>query len=251
MTGKVDTLREKYLARCSYHASAFTDKGLSEWAEESGEDLVGGSTYPHTRGKSDVQPRTIIYIKPSEGVTEYVGQELLKVDEVGMLLKHQLLSSSLRSTSQQVPSFQPQLVPAGIYSTLKFVPEKDLFPASAWPRWISHAARGVLLTASNPAVRERVRPIVSRLRDLARSLPESIVEESELWADESPEGSVHLEWLFANVRVGFTVEPQVDETHWYVVSRTDDGPSLQHGLISKSEWPDILPILQPLLSELS
>jgi hypothetical protein len=46
------------------------------------------------------------------------------------------------------------------------------------------------------------------------------------------DGSILIEWIFGNFRVGFSIEPDLEESSWYLVSKKDMGGINASGYLS-------------------
>jgi len=82
-------------------------------------------------------------------------------------------------------------------------------------------ARDIFSQIQNPSVAEQLSKLLSTIYILFRATPREAREMSSippLRAHVDEDGSVLLEWIFSDFRVGFNIEPNPDDSGWHLVS---------------------------------
>ena len=95
----------------------------------------------------------------------------------------------------------------------------------------------------NPAVSGRAREMLTSIQDKIDTLIKNKIDLPSLpkiWAFNVDDGSILLEWIFNDFRVGFNIEQIESESSWYLVSNEKYGETNASGFISKNNFDNIL-----------
>jgi hypothetical protein len=68
-----------------------------------------------------------------------------------------------------------------------------------------------------------------------------------LQASKVEDGSILIEWIFDNLRIGFSIEPTLEESSWYLVSDSKLGEISASGYLSQNE-PNTISLILWLLN---
>jgi len=82
-------------------------------------------------------------------------------------------------------------------------------------------ATNVFAEIQNPVVAEQVRKILSTIQGMILRVEETHSEFADIppvCAHLSEDGSVLLEWIFSDFRIGFNIEPDPNDSGWHLVS---------------------------------
>lgn len=113
---------------------------------------------------------------------------------------------------------------ADIYSFI--VPQEPSLIKSAWD---------TIRVTENREVAEEARGLVSVIQEIIATFQQSGFDLGylpPLQAFNLDDGSVVIEWIFSDFRVGFNVEPNSDESGWYLVSNESLGAISASGFTS-------------------
>ncbi len=81
------------------------------------------------------------------------------------------------------------------------------------------------------------------LRDIINAFEFSnyyLSDVSPLYAYRNDDGSLMIEWIFDNFRIGFDFEENHEESGWYIVSNNGNGYANASGLLQNSDTDKIL-----------
>jgi len=95
----------------------------------------------------------------------------------------------------------------------------------------------------NPAVSGRAREILTSIQDKIDSLLKykiDLLSLPTIRAFNVDDGSILLEWIFNDFRVGFSIEQIESESSWHLVSNEKYGETNASGFISKNNFDNIL-----------
>lgn len=62
----------------------------------------------------------------------------------------------------------------------------------------------------------------------------------DMWAGEAEDKSLLLEWVTSGGRIGFSVEPEIASSSWYIVTNKSLGSVIDHGLLSHSSVSNLI-----------
>ena len=103
---------------------------------------------------------------------------------------------------------------------------------------ITEQARALLPRIQDPGVARNTAEVVSAIEEAAAALAASGGEVKMIppvRATLQANGSVNLEWLKRDLRVGFTIETDPGDSGWYLVTSRDLGDTGAYGPLS-SRW---------------
>lgn len=95
----------------------------------------------------------------------------------------------------------------------------------------------------NPAISGRAREMLTSIQDKIDTLIKykiDLLTLPKIRAFNVDDGSILLEWIFNDFRVGFSIEQIESESSWYLVSNEKYGETNASGFISENNFDNIL-----------
>jgi len=119
-------------------------------------------------------------------------------------------------------------LPVGIGDVTTAVNEQTLFLPRSGSRDPVQSAEAVLARMQNRSVAEQAGRILAIIRAMVLRVqedPEKPTAIPPVSAHLSEDGSVLLEWIFPDFRIGFNIEPNPADSGWHLVSNKRLGES--------------------------
>ena len=94
------------------------------------------------------------------------------------------------------------------------------FPRSGTRNPVQHAVN-VFSDVKDPSVVEQARKILATIQGMILRVQQrrsDLTDIPPVCAHSSEDGSVLLEWIFSDFRIGFNIEPNPDDSGWHLVS---------------------------------
>lgn len=103
-------------------------------------------------------------------------------------------------------------------------------------RDLTRLAWKVTQQAEDEKVADQARGILLIIEEIISASPNFKPDDLPyLRASEAEDGSMLIEWIFDDFRIGFSIEPTSDKSSWYVVSNSRLGEISACGYIPQSE----------------
>lgn len=104
-------------------------------------------------------------------------------------------------------------------------------------KYISGVEEYSIIAPALKAIREaKDKQLAEKARQLLLKLLELVgrfrMLSAPLRAFNADDGSILIEWIFHNFRIGFTIEPKQEESGWYLVSNKELGEIHAYGYLS-------------------
>lgn len=149
-------------------------------------------------------------------------------DSMTRITLPRILGRSLR------PNFPPSTIGGRFWTSYIAIADVD---------YIVEPVLKTLHETEDPKVKEDARKLILGILSVIHSLTKLGSEFGHmpsLQAANMDDGSVLIEWIFENFRVGFTIEKNSEESGWYLVSGKNLGQINAYGNLNKADDEKLL-----------
>jgi hypothetical protein len=111
----------------------------------------------------------------------------------------------------------------------------------------------VVRNKKNANIADAVVTVLSTLQKQIMTLQQPNIESfylPQLYAHSVDDGSVLLEWVLPDFRIGFNIEPEMSESSWYLVSNDKMGAINASGLLARDYRKAIAWVLHFMVANL-